>query len=247
MTSSRRSLLARHPRLWNFVTARFARGEYLGLHLTIGFLVSVAGLWVFGVIAEDVIHQESLTRVDLRLFDWFRAHGTPARYGVWSVISALGSGYALSVLAVGIGLLLLLGRRRVVLAGWAVAFLGAGLLDAALKLLIRRPRPPNAADFLSHLSWSFPSGHALGSFVGYGMVAYVLVVSVPRHSLRIAIVIAAACLVLAVGISRLYLGVHYLSDVMGGYAVGTLWLSACISGLEVVRRWKARKPAAAAR
>lgn len=247
MSSSLRTLLARHPRLGNFATARFARGEYLGLHLSIGFLVSVAGLWVFSLIAEDVIHQDALTRLDLTVLHWLRAHATPTSYGFWSVISALGSGVAMTVLALGIGLLLLLQRRGIVLAGWVVAFAGAGVLDGALKLLIRRPRPPGAVDFLSHLSWSFPSGHALGSLVGYGMVAYLLVLSVRQPSRRVGAVPGAALLILAVGISRLYLGVHYLSDVMGGYAVGALWLSACISGLEVVRRWKARTPGAPAR
>lgn len=230
----------RHTRAWKFITARFARGEYLGLHLTIGFLASAIGLWLFSVIAEDVVHQEALTRVDLVVFRWLQARATPASYGTWSVISALGSGYALTILAVGVGLLLLLRRRRIVLAGWAVAFAGAALLDAALKLLIHRPRPPGAADFLTHLSWSFPSGHALGSFVGFGMLTYLLLLAARRRSHRVGVVAAAAGLVLAIGLSRLYLGVHYLSDVMGGYAVGTLWLSACISGLEVVRRWRAK-------
>jgi membrane-associated phospholipid phosphatase len=209
--------------------------------------VSVAALGLFSLIAEDVIHQEALTRVDLTVFQWLRAHATPTSYGFWSVVSAVGSGLAMTVLALGVGLLLLLRRRRFLLAGWATAFMGAALLDTALKLIFRRPRPSGASDFLSHLSWSFPSGHALGSLVGYGMLAYLLVLSLRRSSLRAAAILGAAFLILAVGISRLYLGVHYLSDVMGGYAVGTLWLSACISGLEVVRRWKARKSGAAVR
>jgi undecaprenyl-diphosphatase len=232
--------------LKRFLAARFARGEYLGLHLTIGFLVSVVGLWVFSVIAEDVVHQETLTRLDLTVFTWIRAHATPASYGFWSVISALGSGFALTVLVLGVGLLFLFQRRWVALAGWGVASAGAGLLDGALKLLFHRPRPPGAADFLTHLSWSFPSGHAMGSLVGYGMVAYLLVLSARRSSVRVGVVLGAVLLILAIGVSRLYLGVHYTSDVMGGYAVGTLWLSACISGLEVVRRGKARMPGAPA-
>jgi len=75
-------------------------------------------------------------------------------------------------------------------------------------------------------------------------VAYLLVLSARRTSVRIGIVLGAVLLILAIGVSRLYLGVHYMSDVMGGYAAGTLWLSACISGLEVVRRGKARIPGA---
>jgi len=110
-----------------------------------------------------------------------------------------------------------------------------------------RPRPPTALDFLSHLSWSFPSGHSMGSLIAYGMVAYLVVLALmPRRGLQAGVVAAATLLVLSIGLSRMYLGVHYFSDVMGGFAAGVLWLSACISGLEVARRLKARAPAAAA-
>ncbi len=80
----------------------------------------------------------------------------------------------------------------------------------------------------------------MGSLVSYGMLAYVLVILwIHRRSTLISVLLAAAPLILAVGISRLYLGVHYFSDVVGGYAAGLLWLAACISGLEVARRWRA--------
>jgi undecaprenyl-diphosphatase len=128
-------------------------------------------------------------------------------------------------------------RRWIVLCGWLAAFVGAGLLDATLKAVISRPRPPGAGVFLLSSSWSFPSGHAMGSLVGYGMLAYVLVVfRIRGRSMRMGVVIVAAALVVAIGLSRLYLGVHYFSDVIGGYAAGLVWLSACISGLEVARR-----------
>jgi len=115
-----------------------------------------------------------------------------------------------------------------------------------LKLVIRRPRPPGAAALLQHFSWSFPSGHAMASLIGYGMLAYVLTLLwIHRRSAQIAVVLGAALLIIAIGFSRLYLGVHYFSDVVGGYAAGVLWLSACISGLEVARGWRAGLPSAA--
>lgn len=138
------------------------------------------------------------------------------------------------------GLLLAARREWILLGGWLAAFAGGGLLDAVLKLVIRRPRPPYAAAFLHHYSWSFPSGHAMESLIGYGMLAYLLIVMIPgTPARRLGIVLCTSLLVLAIGWSRLYLGVHYFSDVVGGYAAGVLWLSACISGLEVSRRWQA--------
>ena len=76
------------------------------------------------------------------------------------------------------------------------------------------------------------------ALTGYGMLAYVLVVlAIRRRAFQIAVVVGAALLIVAVGLSRLYLGVHYFSDVVGGYAAGVLWLSGTISGVEVARRW----------
>jgi len=231
-------LKVRYPRAWTFLAARFARGEYLGLHLTIGFVISVAGLWLFGGITEDVIHHDPLTQFDVTLLNWLHVHATPAGYAIFNAITLLGSPVTLTILALGVGLLLASRRQWILLGGWLAAFAGGGLLDAVLKLVIRRPRPPYAVAFLQHYSWSFPSGHAMGSLIGYGMLAYVLTLLwIHRRSAQLSVVLGAALLIIAIGLSRLYLGVHYFSDVVGGYAAGLLWLSACISGLEVARRW----------
>src|ERR1039458_4473164 len=87
-------------------------------------------------------------------------------------------------------------------------------LDASLKHIIQRPRPIYAAAFLHGTSYSFPSGHAMESLVGYGMLAYFLVIfwATRRYS-QVAIIVASTMLIAAIGFSRLYLGVHYFSDV----------------------------------
>ncbi len=227
---------ARHPTVRAFVSARFARGEVLGLHLTLGLAISLAGLWLFGGITEDVIHHDPLTRFDVTLLHWFQAHATPAGDAIFGWISLLGSPVAMAGLGLGVAVLLAMRRRWILLGGWVAAFAGGGLIDAALKLIIRRPRPPLAAAHLAHLSWSFPSGHAMGSLIGYGMLAYVLTAYViTARPWQVVVVLAAALLTLAIGFSRLYLGVHYFSDVIAGYAAGVLWLSACITGLEIAR------------
>ena len=242
-TPGLQQLQVRYPRAWTFVAARFARGEYLGLHLTIGFVISVAGLWLFGGITEDVIHHDPLTQFDVTLLDWVHARATPAGYAISKGISLFGSPVTLTVLALGVSLLLAARRQWILLGGWLAALAGGGLLDEVLKFVIRRPRPPYAAAFLHHYTWSFPSGHAMGSLISYGMLVYVLAVFwIRRRSAQISVVLGAALLIVAVGLSRLYLGVHYFSDVVGGYAAGLLWLSACISGLEVARRWRVAVP-----
>jgi membrane-associated phospholipid phosphatase len=159
------------------------------------------------------------------------------------VISSFGAGLTLSILGLGVALLLALRRRWVVLAGWAAAVIGCGLLDGALKLAIRRPRPELAMTFLSKQSWSFPSGHSMASLVTYGMIAYLVIVAAKGHKpVQLAAALCSVLLILSIGFSRLYLTVHYFSDVIGGFTAGALWLSACISGLEVARRLKGRTP-----
>lgn len=228
---------SRFPRAARWVTARVARSEYLGLHLTIGFVVSVAGLWLFAGITEDVLHNDPLTVFDLGLLTSIRAHATPLGDTIFQAVSIMGSPLAMA--AVGaVGVLLIVSRRDwMLLSGWAAAFGGAGLLSYMLKIVIQRPRPAGAAAFLHGQSFSFPSGHALGSLVGYGMLAYVIGSMLGKgHWGRTPVALLLGTLVIMIGISRLYLGVHYFSDVVGGFAAGTLWLAACISGLEVVRR-----------
>ena len=237
---NRTRLVARTQRLRTFAAARFARGEYLGLHLTVGLVISIGALWLFSGITEDVIHHDPLTLFDVTLLNWVHVRATPAGYAIAGAISLLGSPVTLTLLALGVGLVLAARREWILLAGWLAAFAGGGLLDVVLKLVIRRPRPPYAAALLPHFSWSFPSGHALASLIGYGMLAYVLTLLwIRRRGAQIAVALCAAVLILAIGLSRLYLGVHYFSDVVGGYTAGVLWLSACISGVEVARRWGA--------
>lgn len=227
----------RHPLAWEFIVRRFQPGEYLGLHLTIGLIVSIVALWLFGGVTEDVIHHDPLTKFDVTLLEWFHAHTTKTGWEIFAAISSLGSPWAIAALGVLISIMLAVRRSWLVLAGWAAAFAGAGVLDILLKHIIQRPRPAYASAFLHDYSFSFPSGHAMGSLIGYGMLAYLLVIFwANRWQLRVAVVSTAGVLILAIGLSRLYLGVHYFSDVVGGYAAGVLWLSACITGIEIARR-----------
>lgn len=231
------SIRAHHPRAWAFVTARFARGEYLGLHLTAGIIVSIGALWLFGGVTEDVAHHDPLTAVDLRVAAWCRAHSTPFGDSVGMLFSTIGSPMGMAVLAIVVGLVLAYRRWWITLAAWIAAFAGAGILAYDIKRIIRRPRPGGAARFLHGASFSFPSGHALGSLVGFGMLAYLLVAFwAPARRHRVLVGVSAALLVLAIGISRLYLVVHYLSDVIAGFAAGLVWLAACVTAVEIALR-----------
>ena len=232
-----RRLHQHSPRVWEFLIRRFKSGEYLGLHLTLGLIVSMAAIWLFAGVTEDVINRDPLTQLDIGLLEWLHSHSTPGGVQLFLAISWLGSPLVMTTIGLMVAARLALRRSWLLFWGWVAAFAGAGALDTLLKHIIRRPRPPYAAALLHDSSFSFPSGHAMGSLIGYGIFVYLLVTLWPqRRRVRLVIYSFASLLILAIGISRLYLGVHYFSDVVGGYAAGCVWLSACITGIEVARR-----------
>jgi undecaprenyl-diphosphatase len=209
----------------------------------IGIVIGVVALCVLAALTEDVVTNDPLTRFDVSSLETLQRHTTPAGMTLFTVISRFGSPFAMTLLALAGTVYLAARREWIVLWGWVVAFAGMSVLDYWLKLAIHRPRPPAYATMLlDHPSWSFPSGHAMGSLVGYGMLAYVILL-LGHGSRRTRLIVggAAALVIAAIGISRLYLGVHYISDVVGGYAAGLVWLSACVSGVEIARRRQRRR------
>jgi undecaprenyl-diphosphatase len=226
----------RYPTAWAFIARRFAAGEYLGLHLTIGLVLSLAALWLFAGIAEDVIHHDPITQFDVTVANLLHQHATPTVTELAKGITRLGSPITIALWGVLVAAMLLTRKEYLTAAGWVAALLGGGLLDGMLKEIFQRPRPTWDAPILVARGFSFPSGHAMGSLVAYGMLAYVVWLQLGRPRARVALAGCILLLVLLIGLSRMYLGVHYFSDVIAGYAAGTVWLTACITGLEVVRR-----------
>jgi membrane protein DedA with SNARE-associated domain/membrane-associated phospholipid phosphatase len=230
------AIARRYPRTWAFLGRRFSKVEYLGLHLTIGLLLSLGALWIFASIAMDVVHHDPITQFDIEVAKALHAHGSPAALTIATTITLAGSPIVIVPLALLVGAILIRRRQWVFLVGWLTALVGGAVLDGALKILFRRPRPVWNDPWAMAHGWSFPSGHAMGSLVAYGMIAYLAIAEWPRWSVRLAVIGGVTLLVLLIGLTRLYLGVHYFSDVVGGYAAGAVWLATCISACEVARR-----------
>ncbi|MBI5668353.1 MAG: phosphatase PAP2 family protein [Chloroflexi bacterium] len=216
--------------------------ERLRLRVSVGLLVALlaigAGLWAFAELAEEVGEQGTLVRFDTELANALHQGATPLTTTAFLVISWIGSPGGV-LLVVIVALLLLVRRRFTQAAMLTAAYVGAEGLNWLLKTVFMRPRPVFDAPLATAGYYSFPSGHAMVSLVVFGMLAYLLILSVPNRYTQILIVFAAVLLVVLIGISRLYLGVHYFSDVVGGYVAGTVWLIACITAAESLRR---RKP-----
>lgn len=228
-------LQKRFPRVFALLRRHFATGEYLGLHLSIGIILTACGLFGFIRILRSVMGEKGIVKFDEEVADVLHAHAKPAGIAFWSVVSWLGTYPVMTVLGVTLGVILYRRKERMVLAIWFPALLGAHVLNATLKWAVHRDRPVFDLKFAMESTYSFPSGHALGAILGYGLIGYALWRLLHTMRARISITILLSCLVIAIGYSRLYLGVHYFSDVIGGYAVGGAWLAACLTGLVVAR------------
>lgn len=163
---------------------------------------------------------------------------SPISQPMWLAISALGAPVTMLVLSLAIAGALLARRRTIAAVGTLLIAGSGGLLDVALKAAVHRPRPPGAERVLVHASWSFPSGHAMGSLIGYGLLCYCLGVYTRCRRGPFTLVTASALMIVsAVGLSRIELGAHYPSDVLGGWLIGALWLGL---GVALLRQAEAR-------
>jgi undecaprenyl-diphosphatase len=156
---------------------RLTPGQYLGLHLTVGLLAAAGGLWVFGGVAEDVFTGDPIVGFDQALEDYLHARATPPLTTFFLILTALGSTEVIVLLGVVVAAVLAWARRWVFLGSWLAAVAGSALLNRLLKGLFERPRPHFEHPLLLERSYSFPSGHAMESFVVYGMLAYFAVLA----------------------------------------------------------------------
>ena len=236
----------RHPGLVTFVRERLDRDRFRGLPLT---LLSLSLLYIailFGGIVEDLLTSDPIVAVDQAVAQLMLRFRPPELIPVFTWITALG----IPKVAGPLVLLALLGtwlaRGPWLALSLLVSVGGTGAFTLLSKLAFHRPRPVEAV--LLEQSYSFPSGHASIAVGFYGFLGYVLARSAPGLKSRIDRLILAALLILAIGLSRLVLGVHYLSDVWAGYLVGAGWLTIAIAFSEWATHagridWQARLPA----
>ncbi|MDB5763040.1 MAG: hypothetical protein JWQ21_2035 [Herminiimonas sp.] len=222
-----------------FVRARFSPEGHLGLHLTIGALLLIAASWIFGGIAEDVVGAEEITVIDVQIAQWFHNHATPALTQFMFIVTNLHGTLAISVYSVMLAIFLIRKKDWYWLLALLVSVPGGMLLNVLMKLAFQRARPSFDNPLLSLTTYSFPSGHAAGSALFYGILAAYLINRAKSWRWRIFIGAAALLFVALAGLSRIYLGVHYLSDVLAAVAESSAWLALVLTAIGTVRRRRA--------
>jgi undecaprenyl-diphosphatase len=199
---------------------------------TVAMLLIAAGA-LFAAIALAIGAQavDGLPGFDTALAQDLKAGMPPAVLRIVAAVSHLGDLWSVAAATVVVLAILLLRRQLLLAASWTIAMAGIVPINSGLKAWFQRPRPLHDHGFIMEKGWSFPSGHAFGAIVFYGMLAYVLLRLLPLRWHR-AVIAAAVAMVTVIGVSRILLQVHYFSDVMAGYASGLAWLVVCLGGAE---------------
>jgi len=229
------ALATRFPFVYRQVAARLHLEAFTGLTLSLivgGMLYAVA---LFSGLVNELLEAEGLIRLDDAVSHALDVVRVPAATHVFRAITDLGSGPTIVAVALtATGFLWIENRRRYIPALW-VTLAGAQLTTWAGKFLIGRARP--AFLDLAHAAFpSFPSGHTTGAMAIYGFLAYIVIRRISWDRARFEVLYWAAVLIALVGFSRVYLGVHFLSDVLSGMIVGVFWLLAGVAVAEWPRR-----------
>lgn len=230
------------PRLHHHLAARFTRGETYGLHMTVGALLMAGAAWLFGAIAAEVVAQSDIVKLDLALAQWFHAHKHSAWTPFMLFITHWHQQAGILIMAALLALLLYRRKAHYWLATVLLTVPGGMLLNVLLKYSFQRARPVFDEPLVTLATYSFPSGHASGATLFYGVLAAWLACA-HRSGGRLALVVlGAGFMVVLVALSRVYLGAHYLSDVLAAIAFGCGWLAVCITAMSTLRRSREHRP-----
>lgn len=232
-----KNFIAKHPILSNFVRNRLNKERFSGLPLTLLGVAFVYVLVLFFGIIEDIITSDVIVAADTRVANLLFAFRDVELIKIFTWITLLGKWQIVISSAIVLSAILWLWRKRLYLIPFWVTIAGSELFNFLGKLTFQRTRPDVA--FYAEDTLSFPSGHATIPVAFYGFLAYILFRQLKEWKYKINALFFGIVIILAIGLSRLYLGVHFLSDVWGGYLLGALWL---LIGITISEWLHHRKP-----
>ena len=213
----------RHPAFYQFVQSRVTPRRFRGLPLTLMAGAALYSAALFSGLTEEVLEAGGVVRVDNFINVGFGPWRVEPLISVFLWVTALGSSPAIvSATIIATGFLWAQRRLHLIAPLW-ITCVGAIATTSIGKLLIGRHRPEFTIDVTAPFS-SFPSGHATAAMAVYGFLAYAIARALPNIRERFEIAYWTVTLIALIGLSRIVLGVHYLSDIAGGFLVGGFWL-----------------------
>ncbi len=214
-------------RFQSWLAGNYQSNRILALSLG-GLLLAIFSGWVFGALAEDVLSRESMTLYDIGISRWLLSLATEDSSQFFFLVTLLGSTWFIFTGSLLISSWLVWRKQWLPLGTLILSVGGGTLLNLLLKNIFLRPRPDFPNVFYHESGYSFPSGHAMLSVLFYGMAAYLIARQGFSWKTQVRLGITTFTLSLLIGFSRMFLGVHYLTDVLGGWAAGLTWLITCV-------------------
>jgi membrane protein DedA with SNARE-associated domain/membrane-associated phospholipid phosphatase len=232
----------RYPAQLSWLAARFRRGEPRGFALTIAVLTLGACAWSFGSLTNSVLNRINSARLDPHVLSFVVSHRTSWLTGLARVLTWLGSGLVLWPVVIAAGLALWWWRRQWLPAVLpALALAGAAGWSLLASSLVERARPP-ARDWLGVFGGSsYPAQHAAQALAAWGMIG-VMVMAGRSVRARTLLLTGALLIALVAGLTRIYLGAHWMTDVLAGWALGGAWASLLIVGYLLTQQARAAEP-----
>jgi len=202
--------------------------RWTALYIAASLGISVLMLTAFVTLAWETLFRNVMGVFDNTFIWLIRYFASPGVDKVMILITDVGFGVSYIVIVIISFLLLTYYRRWREIAGLAICLTGGAVLNFWLKYLFHRSRP-DLLRVVEETGYSFPSGHVIASMCFYGMMAFLIMRTISSWRGRLTVMTLTVILNVAIGISRIYLGVHYPTDVVAGYAAGSMWLAFCIS------------------
>lgn len=201
-------------------------------YVFISIVVLSVFIFIFERLAEELV-EAKLYHFDITIIDWIQSFISPQLTSLMEFFTFLGSAVALLLLLIVSVALMIWQKKR-----WESLFLiigiaGGSLFNQLLKLIFHRQRP-TLHRLIIESGYSFPSGHSMDSFIFYGMLCMLFFMFLRSRIAKGIIILISIFIIMMIGLSRIYLGVHFPSDVLAGYAAGGVWLTICLIGLKLV-------------
>lgn len=226
-------IINRFPRFFRFIRKRLTPDEKFGLQLTIGIFVTLFFIFIFyGIIREYIAH-DTLVLADKSILNFIKIHRNSTLNQIMLFITYIGKGEVVVLGMIFVSTILILLRRWYYFIALLISVVGGEIFVWIIKHIIERPRPPIASALVQESTFSFPSGHSFVAVAFYGLLTYFIIRFIHKKYLKILSSIVAICLILTIGFSRIYLGVHWTSDVLASFASASALVSILIIATKI--------------